>query len=543
MTSDFSISVNTDVIACDGSRSERTLLYEFEIKNQNLSTGGEFKLQITDPSDPGFLFDYKMTSSDFIVTKRELSLRCDFVGFSESLHKLLQFCTKKDNWTAIIDSKSEQNSIFYIEETTEINLVRPMKLKIIKASDSRLNEFLVNEVKKYKSLYVENEKKIVDIKSSVIKSTEQAQSKNQEIIKEYEQKIQILKEEKSNIIDEYESKMRLMKSQHNSEIKTIEEQYKKQYKDDTTKQITEINELKESNKQLQIEKMNYITKTETQAERIRILEDQNKEIRNDLLRKEEDGKQTTSTLVDTSKKEAALKLQNEHLKLENNQYREQIDILNKQIQRNDELINTLKVNVRNKLSEIEQLNESMKNYDKLVKENEYIKEKSKDVIQKLSIKSMNLENSIADTMEELECANEQIKEYKSKIYMANQTVIDYQKKNYDLEEENRRLQYECKDLERKLKASEDQINSLANQIDQQATVFLPKTTTSFLTSPKPTLTSFSPKKYFETSQTKDSELVEYEEDEIEEEEEEENNDVVFNSGKFQPIDILSDYRN
>ena len=133
---------------------------EFETKNQNANSGGDFKLQMTDPSYPGFLFDFKLTLNDFASIKRELSLRCDFSGFPESLNKLLVYCTQKENWKTIIDSKSEHDPIFYFVETTDINLVRPMKLNIIKASDSRFSEFLTAEVIKYKSLYDQNEKKL-----------------------------------------------------------------------------------------------------------------------------------------------------------------------------------------------------------------------------------------------------------------------------------------------------------------------------------------------------------------------------------------------
>ena len=43
MDKNISISVTTDVIACDGSSSRREILYEFGIKYQNASISGDFQ--------------------------------------------------------------------------------------------------------------------------------------------------------------------------------------------------------------------------------------------------------------------------------------------------------------------------------------------------------------------------------------------------------------------------------------------------------------------------------------------------------------------
>lgn len=474
MESSFSINVPTEYESCDGSRSTRNILYEFGIKNQNSSNYDDFRLQITDPSDPGFLFDYKMSAVEFTTIKNELSLRCDFLKFPESLNKLLIYCTQRDNWKSIINSKSEQTPIFYIEETTDINLVRPMKLNIIKASDARLNEYLTSEVIKFKSLYVENDKKLKELESHVIESTEQIQTKNQQLIQQYEEKVQSCESEKQKIINECESKLRLMKSQYTNEIRTSEEQHNKQLNEETEKLNEKISVLMQQVKQLETEKFGLIAKTERQTERIQNLEAQNEEMRKDILRKEEDGKQTTSSLMDTSKKEATLQLQNEHLKKENVSCKNQINLLSQQLATKEELAASLKETIANKMKEIQELQAIKAEHENLLKEHDFLKNKSRDVITKFTKQISEYKEELEQKDDDLDEAEQTIEDYKEKIYSINQMYTELRKQNSSLEFQIRNLNNEKEDLSKKLDASEIQVNALAKQIDQQAFALRPK---------------------------------------------------------------------
>ena len=483
MDKNISISVTTDVIACDGSSSRREILYEFGIKYQNASISGDFQLQITDPSDPGLLFDFKMNITDFATVKRDLSLRCDFAGFPDSLQKLLDFCNQKENWKAIIDSKSEEEPIFYIEETTDINLVRPMKLNIIKASDARLNEYLTEEVTKYKTLYIENDKELKAYKSHLQITTEQAHSKNKELIEKYEEEITNLKNEKQQFIQDSKIEIESLKAQYQAQIKTIEDQYKSKLKEQAQQVSQQLNDLSQSKKQLELEKYQLISKNELLTEKIQNLESHNAEMKKEIIKKEEDGKQYTSSLMDTSKKEAALQMQNELLKKDNSYLTTQISTLTKQIQEKEEIIISMKQNITELQSELDHFNSLDNDYSKILEENNFLKTKAKEVVTKLYDEI----NEYKQYCEEQDNKNldleDHLKEYKSREYQTNQQIIDFQTKQSELESQIRSLTIENKDLEKKLRNSQNEVNNLSRQLDQKALATLPSSFSTF--SPMP----------------------------------------------------------
>ena len=483
MDKNISISVTTEVIACDGSSSRREILYEFGIKYQNASISGDFQLQITDPNDPGLLFDFKMTITDFATVKRDLSLRCDFAGFPDSLQKLLEFCTQKENWKAIIDAKSEDDPIFYIEETTDINLVRPMKLNIIKASDARLNEYLTGEVTKYKTLYLDNDKELKAYKSHMQITTEQAHTKNQELVQKYEDEITNLKSENQQLIQDSKIKIESLKAQCQAQLKTIEEQYKSKLEDQTQKISQQLNDLSQNKKQLELEKYQLISKNELLTEKIQNLESHNAEMKKEILKKEEDGKQYTSSLMDTSKKEAALQMQNELLKKDNSYLTTQISSLTKQVQEKDEVISSLKQKIAEMQNGLDHFNSLDSDYSKVLEENNFLKTKAKEVVTKLYDEINEYKQYCEEQDNKNQDLEDHLKEYQSREYQTNQQIIDYQSKQSELESQIRSLTIENKDLEKKLRNSQNEVNNLSRQLDQKALATLPSSFSTF--SPMP----------------------------------------------------------
>ena len=479
MDKNIAITATTDVIACDGSCSRREILYEFGIKYQNASVSGDFQMQITDPNDPGLLFDFKMTITDFASVKRDLSLRCDFAGFPESLKKLLDFCITKENWKAIIDSKSETNPIFYIEETTDINLIRPMKLNIIQASDARLNEYLIGEVTKYKTLYIKNEKELKEYKSHIQVTTEQAQSKNQEIVDKYEEKIAQLTLEKQTFAQEAKTKIEAIKSQYQTQIQAIEEQYQSKYNEQLTNMHQQINELAQTKKQLELEKYQLLSKTELQNEKIQNLEAHNAEMKKEILKKEEDGKQYTSSLMDTSKKEAALQMQNELLKKDNSYLSNQVSSLNKQIQERESSIDSLNKKIEELDAELQNFESLQNNFNQVVEENTFLKSKSKEVITKLYSEINEYKQYCEEQDNKTLDLEDHLKEYQSREYQTNQQIVEYQTKQSQLESQIRSLTIEKKDLEKQLKNSQNEVNNLSRQLDQKALATLPTSYSTF----------------------------------------------------------------
>ena len=73
----YEIKVITDIVAKNGGTSQRNLLYQFGF-HFGSDTKGDFQLQITDPDDPLFLFDFNLLSTNYAPLKKEQKLFCDF---------------------------------------------------------------------------------------------------------------------------------------------------------------------------------------------------------------------------------------------------------------------------------------------------------------------------------------------------------------------------------------------------------------------------------------------------------------------------------
>ena len=251
---DFEVRVNTEVIKADNSVSVRSLLYQF---NKDVSTR-VFRLQITDPDDPLFLYDYELSTSKYQDLKREQYIACEFINFPHCFYELLLLNNKEtETRKAVID---EHNSpLLMLQQNTGFRLLIHLQLHVKLASDTRLKEYLAGEAKKYKSLYFEakkggdefqkrirNEKEkyenqILDLKNQLNDEQQKFEAAKQKLELSANQKIQQFESEliqakqnldqgytvrEQGLIEKYEKKVEdlrqkniaLLQEKHNAEL-------------------------------------------------------------------------------------------------------------------------------------------------------------------------------------------------------------------------------------------------------------------------------------------------------------------------------------
>lgn len=465
-----SIIVDSEVVGSDGAVNRRKILYEFHIKNSGGSVTGDFILQITDPIDPGFLFDMTMPSGSFAKIKSELNLLCEFIDFPKSFHKLLSNCNTQGNWQLIIDSKSFDTPMLVIRERTEFNIINHLKLPIVLASDSRLNEYLTTEVKKYKFLAEQNAKKVEQLESNVQKTSLQSETMTKQLEQTYKDQIEEISNAKNQIVQEYESKLRLMKSQYNNELKNIDEKNKQQYQQIVQQYEEKIKTALSENKELKDSKYELNATIAKYTERVQLLESQVNELKQDIQRKEEDGKQFNTTLLQTTHNEATLKSMNSNLLSENNQLKQQLESITKQ---NNQYINQLRSVMNENVAkdkEIENLTKNVENLSKEVSQFDLVKAKCKEVIERYLMQNNELKEQYNELYNDFQKDEEYISELRQNLESGSMILNEYKAKIKELSEKNDELTIEVKELENSLHISESTIKTLELQLEQKTSI-------------------------------------------------------------------------
>ena len=222
-------------------------------------------IQIIDNNDPLFFYCSKIDEIEYQELKKEQSLFIEYKNFSDFIFKMLNNCLK-DNYCCYIIIKKNEEAYFIIEEKTQFKKLNHLTLKLNSFNNLALKDHLnkiLNEYKEkcdnlskqnkeltqnfdklkdekkflennYEILKKKNEEKIVELineKEKEINRVYESSIKQKEIIQNYINKNNNLKEEmnqfKLNIEKLNNEKSKLIEENLNSQksYKEIQEKY------------------------------------------------------------------------------------------------------------------------------------------------------------------------------------------------------------------------------------------------------------------------------------------------------------------------------
>ena len=239
-------------------------------------------IQIIDNNDPLFFYCSKIDEIEYQKLKKEQSLFIEYKNFSDFIFKMLNNCLK-DNYYCYIMIKKNEEAYFIIEEKTQFKKLNHLTLKLNSLNNLALKDHLnkiLNEYKEkcdnlskqnkeltqnfdklkdekkflennYEIFKKENEEKIVKLineKEKEINRVNETSIKQKEIIQNYINQNNNLKEEmnqfKLNIEKLNNEKSKLIEENLNSKksYKEIEEKYTEIYNelDEKTKNLFEL---------------------------------------------------------------------------------------------------------------------------------------------------------------------------------------------------------------------------------------------------------------------------------------------------------------
>ena len=112
-------------------------------------------IEVTDDTDPFFLYALECGESEFHILKREQAILVDFLTFPHKLIELLQMCTKKLDDSPKFICNLEKGSGFEgtlnICETNLFRQITHLSLKLRSGSDEIIKKHLAGKLKEYKS--------------------------------------------------------------------------------------------------------------------------------------------------------------------------------------------------------------------------------------------------------------------------------------------------------------------------------------------------------------------------------------------------------
>ena len=378
----FDIRVKTEVISQDDNSSHRILLYEFTQSSGSGLKNGNFRLQVTDPDDPLFLFDFELSPSEFPSLKEEQKLYCEFPGFSQSVFDLFSACSETKDFKAVLDQKKFQNPVLLLQQMTRISLLTHLKLILTPANPVRLNQYLSLEVHKYKNKSNELSSEVQGLNEAVEELKNRGNLLKEQCEKKLEENKKKFHNEKLKLKSEFESQIEELQKLNHNKLTQLEKKNKENELNFNEKYDKDINKLNHQIQSINDDKHKYQTISERQHEKIENLEKQIQEFIYKINKIETENKNLSSELLNSSKQGGSIQAESEGLK-------HKVLIIEENLTKSKENINLLitenesiKKELEKKIKEIELLNQKSREYEDKAKERDWIVSKSKQVIEK-----------------------------------------------------------------------------------------------------------------------------------------------------------------
>ena len=415
-------------------------------------------IQITNPSDPLFLYTLELSELEYQQLKAEQSLLVDFHNFPDFILKMFYYCKndKEDIYSCVFNIgghgdnnfSSNTSGILSIEEKTQYRKLNHLILKFQAANDTTLKKYLSDVSKEYKEKYENLLQKFNDLNQNFDNFQKENAALKENFQKlEYEHKTSmdnLLNEKNKEINSIKESNFKENKKQleslENEKNKTISDlenkiSHLKGILDDATKNKTQLEEhkLKLEINQKDLEGKFAISNTELNVYKSEItnLRQENSDLNQKCLNSE---KQLTEL---NFKNESILKqLEEKNKSLEN--MKQLVDSLNKQRDSNEDTIKSLKAN-NNKLESKLQL--SIKEINK-----------ANDIIQRLQNEIKNQKSKYKSTKNELNTQEQLINQKQMLLDEQNKTIKEIKREN------------EAKDQE--ILGLKNQINNYNNKLNE-----------------------------------------------------------------------------
>lgn len=456
---DFQITVLTDVIAPDQNVTKRNLLYEFGQSSGNSSKTGAFILQITDPNDPIFLYDYQLNPQDYPALKEELNLFGEYPGFSQSVYDLLTRCVQQEDHIAVIDQHKYNTPMLLLQQKTQMALLTPFKVPLIAASPTRLNQFLSSEVNKYKSLFFDKEKNCEEVEAEVESLNEKIEEMQTNFQMKFQEQADQYKESTKNLTEQYETQISELKNKFKTSSQNALSDRQKSETEITNKYEATINDLRQQIKQINDDKTQEMLQKVSNEEKIKSLETQLNAMTAAKTQLESEKNAMTQQLTQVSSSSTEYMTKVESLNNTINILKAAAEQNKLLISANNKQIDKLQEEITKKDNEIASLTDKSSENEKKVQEHDWIIAKSKQVIEKFLAEAKERKQEIRDLRSEVEEKEEDIKQCQIKA-ASDYATIESQKENIDrVCKENQLLSQKITELEENIKELQLKISS------------------------------------------------------------------------------------
>ena len=495
--------INVPVRIRSLDREEKYSLLHIAVSMSNVSGSHHqvLVIEVTDESDPFFLYALECGESDFHAIKQEQAILVDFLTFPHKLIELLQVCTKKSDdsqkFICTLDKGHGFEGTLNICENNLFRQITHLSLRLRSGSDEIVKKHLAGKLKEYKSLCESLEirlsqcEELLQLKTAECKdSTKELEILNSEFERKIEETKLIWQDKLNNMKQQMVETQYKISTQSDQEKRYLAEKLEKQLEDTIFKLDSTQNKLNE------VSASKYAAETREKEHSLRIsqlehdLEVSNNELQH--LRK-------TNKSLDINRFEQEKLLTEYKLKLQNS---------DRQLQDKDEL--------NQKLSTLLQTNSEFKGHqDDTMSMLKATISKLEDKLQQ-SANEINKGNSIIQKLQSDLKAGKQKLKLKNSVVLQQENVISqkqehldtsekqlYQmKRELDKRDENvRDLERLISDLKAKLEENQKALDSnvqtiqyLNNRINEVEKVRIPYTST-YKPATNPSPVAFRPSNY------------------------------------------------
>ena len=407
-------------------------------------------IQITNPSDPLFLYTLELSEIEYQQLKIEQSLLVDFQNFPDFILKMFYFCKndKEDKYICVFnigglnDNNFNSNTlgILTIEEKTPYRKLNHLTLKFQAANDTTLKKYLSDISKEYKEKYENILQKYNDLNQN---------------FDNFQKDMLVLKENYQKMEFEHKTSIDNLLNEKNKEINLIKEnnfkENKKQLESLENEKNKTINDLENKISQLQ-GILDDATKNKTQLEEHKL--------KLEINQKDLEGKFAISnTELNVYKSEIT------NLRQDNSD-------LNQKCLNAEKHITELNYKNESILKQLEEKDKSLENMKQLVDSLNKQRESNEDTIKSLKANNNKLESKLQLSIKEINKANDiiqrlqnEIKNQKSKSKFAKNELNTKEQlinqKQLLLDDQDKTI----KEIKRENEAKDQEIIGLKNQIN------------------------------------------------------------------------------
>jgi chromosome segregation ATPase len=384
---EYSIRAQTEVIGKDQNAVQRSLLFQFNRVGVSSAASSEFRLQITDPDDPLFLYDFESSSAQFQEMKREQKLFFDFGGFGESLKQLLAEINRNaKKYRAVIDEHQFQKPTLMFQKVTNISLLVTLQLTLAAADDSRLKEYLSREAQLYKSDLAAANAKLHESKQTIQSLKQSYEARIAEMQQAIEESRNTHDREQSKLRSSYETRINELQSQQEMTKQSLGEGFVTKEQSLVAKYESQVSNLKAAVSRLQQENQRLEGTMQLQAEQIKQNKRQYSEHRDRHRSLEEEKRSLNDQLVEMCKRVAVLETESEAAKAQSQALNKILDERKLVEGRDGSRCDALQKDLHRKEQEIEKMRSEMEVLVEKANDRDWIAEKSRDFIMKQGAK-------------------------------------------------------------------------------------------------------------------------------------------------------------